>query len=46
MTIIKSVKWNKIKVELVQTDITTEPTDAIVNAANGDLRHGRYLIYH
>ena len=31
---------NKLSIEIVQADITTEVVDAIVNAANENLKHG------
>lgn len=38
--IIKQLKVNNVEIKLVSGDITTEETDAIVNAANSHLQHG------
>ena len=38
--LLKSLIYKNVKIEIVQGDITQEDVDAIVNAANSNLKHG------
>ncbi len=38
--ILKNVRYKGVEIEIVQCDITLEEVDAIVNAANSNLKHG------
>ena len=38
--LLKSLKYKNVEIEIVRGDITQEDVDAIVNAANSNMKHG------
>ena len=40
MKILRKFNYSNVTIEIVQDDITTQNTEAIVNAANSQLQHG------